>query len=358
MKDPHDRPIHYHAPRSLYLGVLVIVVAAVGVIGVRIYRVASDLRSTPLATQPQELIPFRELVQPNESSILFLGDIMLDRGVEVVVDRHDTDYTFPFALSKDVTSAYDLTFANLEGPISDQGHDLGGKYSFRFQPQAVDGLLSAGIDVVSLANNHIWDYGRDALCDSPNVLAEAGISSVGAGCDAQIANQPFVTDLPNGKRLAILAYQNLYPRSLEAAAEKPGFSNFDVDQIITTIDDLKNFQGVDVVAVSMHWGYEYKTRSHQSQQTIAHQLVDGGADLIIGHHPHVAQEIERYQDGWIVYSMGNFIFDQSFSEETMKGVAAEVILTKDGDIMLNPLYYHLNDEFQPYFDNNYATESN
>lgn len=276
-----------------------------------------------------------QLSNPNQSaSLIFVGDIMLSRSVQKQIERNGNDYSFPFASSSEFLKSSDFTFGNLEGPISDQGKDQGSIYSFRSNPRVVEGLISAGFDVVSLANNHIWDWGKEALKDTINILKNNKIMPVGAGINYQDANNEKMLVISNGSlgektRIGFLAFTNLYPKSLIATEDSPGISNFDIENIKNQILKIKEGKSADLVVVSVHWGEEYQQQSNMLQQSIAHQLIDAGADIIIGHHPHVIQEVEQYKGKWVFYSLGNFIFDQNFSKETMEGLVAKVTLVRD-----------------------------
>lgn len=279
-------------------------------------------------------------------TLLFVGDIMLDRSVRKQIER-EQDPLYPFVRIADTIRTADVAFANLEGPISDRGTNQGSIYSFRFEPVGTKHSLSfAGFDVVSLANNHIWDWGVDALTDTVRHLDEAGIGHVGAGRTSVEANTPFVTQVGDTK-IAMLGYTNLYPRSLEATDNQPGVSSFRVASATEQIESLKA-AGTDIVIVSFHWGVEYEMHSTSSQQVIARALVDAGADLIIGHHPHAIQEVEEYQGKYIVYSLGNFVFDQNLSRFTMKGLMVRASV-KDKKIEgLEQIPIQLTPTFQPY----------
>ena len=288
--------------------------------------------------------PRQEVVEEvGDPRILFVGDVMLDRGVLNRINEYgDGDYRFPFAYAEPVFAEYDHVVANLEGPVSDRGTLVGSKYSFRFPSLVAPVLQEVGIDTVSLANNHIWDYGKEALCDSVVHLHDAGIGTVGAGCTDALANQAHDVVI-NGVSVRFLSYTNLYPDGLTARGEFPGVSDLDFDRI----EGLLGTPGVNIVL--MHWGDEYEPRSHPRDQEIARKLIDIGADAVIGHHPHVTQEIETYNNGVIVYSLGNFIFDQYFSEETMRGYAVGLELGETTVNRFEVLPYRLNDQYQPIF---------
>ena len=287
-----------------------------------------------------------ELAKAKEIKLILVGDLMLDRGVANQIKKHG-DFNYPFLNLADFLNSTDLVFGNLEGPISSGGVKQGSIYSFRFDPKVAEALRWAGFDVVSLANNHILDYGSTALLDTRSYLEESGVKFAGAGKNYEEANGAAILEVKS-KKLAFLAYTNLLPKGLAAQGGQAGVSDFDVSKIKTKIKELK--EKADLVIVSMHWGEEYQPKVSLSQQKIAHEFIEVGADLVVGHHPHVPEEIEQYKDGWIIYSLGNFVFDKNFSDETMEGLVAEVKII-DGKIdSVEPIRVKINPTFQPYLE--------
>ena len=284
----------------------------------------------------------------SDSYTIFLaGDVMLDRGVAMRVEQYGNgDWRFPWQLVADRLRLFDLVFVNHEGVMSDVGQDAGGKYSFNFPVAALDGLLFAGVDVVSLANNHIFDWGGAALCNTRQRLIASGIGVVGAGCDYTEANAPYVHTFPDGSSVGFLGYTSFYPNGA-AGEHNPGISEYSDDQMKAAIASLQEV--VDVVIVSLHWGEEYQSQSNTEQQQVGRILIDAGADIIAGHHPHTIQEVEEYNGGWIVYSLGNFIFDQYFSKETMEGLTATATVQGGEVVSLVTEKVILNTQFQPIF---------
>lgn len=279
------------------------------------------------------------------ASLVFVGDIMLARAVGDVITRNN-DPNFPFVRSAPAIAAADLAFANLESPISDRGQNQGSIYSFRADPTVVGGLLLSGFDVFSLANNHIWDYGAAALTDTVSRLTKAGIKTIGAGTDEQQANEPAFFEI-KGMKIAFLGYTTLLPATLEAQGSHPGTSHPTIAAITQSIKNLR--PRADVVIVSLHWGQEYAPIPTPDQENFARALVDAGADLVVGHHSHVAQKVERYKNSWIAYSLGNFIFDQSFSKETTEGLLLTAVLdsrTKKIE-SVSKKTFPINESYQP-----------
>jgi poly-gamma-glutamate synthesis protein (capsule biosynthesis protein) len=284
------------------------------------------------------------IVEEPTSTLLFVGDIMLSRGVAWRVGKEGGDYTYPFARVADRIRSADLAFGNLEGPISARGTDQGSAYSFRAAPDALVGLTGAGFDALSLANNHIWDWGQRALIDTIDTLRAERIVPIGAGHDTAEANAPALFDI-KGTRIGILAFTTLYPRGLEAGVGTPGVSATDRTTMVAAVRAAR--QDTDVLIVSMHWGDEYVPHATAAQQELGHALVDAGADFVIGSHPHVPEPIERYGTGWIAYSLGNFVFDRGVSDETRKGLMV-LVTVRAGDIIdIQEIRTRINDDFQP-----------
>lgn len=304
-------------------------------------------------TAPLPVVVGREGVRYEEKqadsyTIFLAGDVMLDRGVAWWVARHDdADWRFPWQFVADRLRLFDIVFVNHEGVMSDFGRDAGGVYSFNFPLAALDGLLFASVDVVNLANNHSFDQGAVALCDTVRRLRAHGVGTVGAGCSYDEANAPYVRTFRDGSSVGFLGYTSFYENGA-AGADYPGISDYSLEFMRERVAALKG--EVDVVVVSLHWGNEYHGRSNKGQQRVGRMLVDAGADVIVGHHPHVIQEVERYNGGWILYSLGNFIFDQYFSEETMEGLTA-VVTVRGGDVMsVVTEKVLLNKYYQPMFE--------
>jgi len=277
----------------------------------------------------------------DQIQLLFVGDIMLSRNIGEIITR--TSPEFPFEKIAAVTNAADITIGNLEGPISNRGMNQGSEYSFRADPDVAAGLKFAGFDLLSLANNHIWDWGTAALADTLQILEDNEIQFVGAGRTEAEANTPAIIE-KNGLTLAFLSYTNLYPKSLFAKGSNPGVSAWDPDKIIETTSALKHSS--DLVVILLHWGEEYETQTRTDQRSWARELIEAGADLVVGHHPHVVQEIEQYKQGWIAYSLGNFVFDQNF-DATRRGLVLAVNVKAHGIDSVRPMEIQFTENFQP-----------
>ena len=277
-------------------------------------------------------------------TLLFVGDVMLSRGIgQIMVKKND--WRHPFLQIADLLNGADITIGNLESPISERGTRMGSIYSFRADPRAIEGLLYAGFDVLSIANNHIWDYGADATTDTISLLDNVGIGVVGGGMDYEKAHQPFVKEMKD-TRIAFLGYTNLVPPSTTFSASKPAIAFLDVDQIVSDIKEAE--RAADLVVIILHWGNEYETIQSIDQEKIGKALINSGAKLVIGHHPHVVQPVEEYDEGFIAYSLGNFVFDQNFSPETKKGLILKAVIKDKEIINIEKLGINFSPSFQPY----------
>lgn len=292
-----------------------------------------------------------EIEEPNFATLSFLGDIMLDRGVRSSINKNfGGDYSALFD-KLEILKKSDVVFANLEGPASDTGEDMNNLYSFRMDPSVIPALKGAGISMVSVANNHVGDWGRNAYVDTLARLKENEIQYTGGGTKFEAENPTIVEK--NGIKIGFLGFSDVGPDWMEARnkitdggpIEEQGLllaSNPRFDEIVANAS-----KQVDHLVVSFHWGEEYKNKNNARQQQLAHKAIDNGAKLVIGHHPHVIQNTEVYKNGFIAYSLGNFIFDQKFSTATMEGMLLEMKLYKDGTMTSKKNTVKLNKVFQP-----------
>lgn len=255
-------------------------------------------------------------------SIAAVGDIMLGGKAEAFLERKGYDY--PFAATAHLLRSADIAIGNLETPLTDRGGPVVDKtYLFRNPPDKVaPALKSAGFDIVNLANNHVLDYGAEGLRDTIDALNRIGIAHVGAGMNLQEARRAVVLTLPNGQTAGFLGYSNTFPEEFWATSALPGTAFGHVEHVQNDVRVLAA-QGVDIIVVSFHWGRERQTELRSYQPLLAHAAIDAGADLVIGHHPHILQGVERYKQGLVLYSLGNYTF-ATFSNSVHTSVVARV----------------------------------
>ncbi len=219
-----------------------------------------------------------------------------------------------FSAVQPALSSADLLVGNLECVISDLGQAQPKAYRFRAPPEAAAALSLAGFSVVGVANNHAMDYDSDALADMITRLNERNILTVGAGKNAAAAHAPVIIER-KGLRIAFLAYVDVLvesrtgfdTRTWTAGPNSPGVAWAEPKRMASDIEAAKT--QADVVIVLLHSGLEGRTEIYPAQQAEAQAAIDAGAALVLGSHPHVLQQTEKYHGGLIVYSLGNFVFD-------------------------------------------------
>lgn len=224
----------------------------------------------------------------------------------------------------------DLTIVNLECAVSDLGAPEPRRYTFRGDPEALPAMRLAGVDVANLANNHSLDFGPEAMLDGRANLVAAGIRPVGAGADVREAGHP-ATVRVKGRTIAVLGFTEIVPANgWYATADRPGVARGgDSEAMAAAVAAVA--KAADVVVVSIHWGIERSTRPTAEQVERAKALIDAGADVILGHHPHVVQPLSWYKGRPIFYSLGNFVWRRSFAASYDTGIA-EVRIAPNGTV--------------------------
>ncbi len=244
--------------------------------------------------------------QPRTVSLVAVGDILLADSIEGLMRRKGVDY--PFSGTQAVTRSADIAFGNLECSVSLAGSPIPKQFNFRAHPNRLKALVNAGFDVVSLANNHTWDYGRIALADTARYVRRAKIVGVGAGANRAVAHRLRIIE-KNGVRIGFLAYLGLLPALIPESETEPSVAMGSVETIREEAKVAR--PQVDVLIVSLHAGKERAPNAMPRQKSFARAAIDGGADLVIGHHPHVVQPMVKYKGKSICYSLGNFVFSTS-----------------------------------------------
>ncbi|ANE48314.1 hypothetical protein SY83_20770 [Paenibacillus swuensis] len=261
----------------------------------------------------------------------FVGDILLAGTVE---DRMMKEgWNTPYIFVKDVLSKADITVGNLETPVTKHNEPQKKSYVFKSSPDALPALKDAGFDVLSLANNHILDQGRQGLLDTMEAADEAGFERIGAGKNVDEAYKP-VMMTKQGVKVAFVGLSRVVPEgSWKAGPSTPGVAEtYDTTRPLKEI--RKADQTADLVVVVVHWGKERQEQPADHQQELAHAYIDAGADLVIGAHPHVLQGFEQYKGKWIAYSLGNFIFTTNSNPKTWDTGILETTCTKKGSCAL------------------------
>lgn len=237
------------------------------------------------------------------------------------------DQEYPWNGTIDILKRKTILVGNLEVPLSKRGAEYTKKtWILRADPRTVDSLATAGFDVLTLANNHIMDYGPIALQDTLAALDNAKIARAGAGMNRDQAREPAFLTAPDGTKFAFLSYSLTYPEIFWANSIRPGTPYGDPSFFIPDIKKAKTL--VDHVVVSFHWSAELQYYPSAYQKNYGRLAIDAGASVILGHHPHVLQGIEIYKDGLIAYSLGNYVFG-SYSKRVKDSIILEIECAKD-----------------------------
>ncbi|OGZ78500.1 MAG: hypothetical protein A2528_01625 [Candidatus Staskawiczbacteria bacterium RIFOXYD2_FULL_37_9] len=288
--------------------IIKIILIAVAVISATVYLFLPENLSSPNNKFPQ---------QKSFARILFVGDLMLDRGIRYYANKNGGN-NFIFEKIFLTLSENDLVVANLEGPITDNKSISSGtapgsanNYFFTFDPGVAKTLFENNIKLVSLGNNHILNFGRGGLAQTKNYLDKANVDYFGA------ADYPKTISAEiNGIKITFINYN-----------EFSEIGELEQKETIEEIEKAKTYS--DIIVIYCHWGVEYALTASDSQKNLAHNFINAGADLVIGSHPHVIEPMEIYNGKKIYYSLGNFIFDQYFSEAVRNGLGVAVKINKN-----------------------------
>ncbi|WP_374328426.1 CapA family protein [Azonexus sp.] len=250
------------------------------------------------------LLPVPVWADASTVSVAFVGDVMLDDTPGKVI-RQGRDPLAPFAA---ILDSADLRIANLECVVAHGGKAEADKpYTFRAPPRVLK-LVKRHFDAVGLANNHSGDFGPAAFGEMLGHLDKAGLGYFGGGRTLADAHRPLIVER-KGLRIALLGYNEFFPRSFEAGHNQPGIAWSEDEQVLLDIRQARQRDRADLVIPVMHWGWEHETRASERQKALARRMIDAGADAVVGGHPHVTQEIEIYRGKPVIYSLGNFVFD-------------------------------------------------
>ena len=282
--------------------------------------------------------------EPAYVDVIFGGDVMLARHVQTI-QQDSGSFLTAWENIADVFRSADIAVVNLESPFSEQGPYPDEGFFFKARPENIDGLNFTGIDLASLANNHFGNAGIAGAEFTFQHLQDNNIQYVGAGYTEKEAYEGIVIER-NGISTGFLAQS--YDAGFQAVADNTGMAIIDIEKLTNSIYELKK-QGADLVVAIFHGGIEYISYPNWQQKEFAYAAIDAGADFVIGHHPHWIQDIEKYNDKYIFYSLGNLIFDQNWSRETSEGLVLQARLEKGGIKSFSLLPILIEENFQPRF---------
>ncbi len=270
-----------------------------------------------------------------------LGDHPLCTGFGTHSRMRREPPTFPFAHVQSLLAGADLRFGNLECTLSERGLKPNDYHSvqMRGQESYLAGLAGAGFEVLNHANNHSMQHGKEPFRETLRLLKNANIAVCGVA-QGNTSVPAIVT--VKGLRIGFLGY-SLRPR--QYFTETPLYAEGSSESITADVRALR--AAADIVVVSLHWGDEFIDRPSPDDVQLAHDVIDAGADLIIGHHPHVLRGVERHGRGWIVYSLGNFVCDMLWEEELRETAVCECRLSPSGVEQVKLIPVRINDDSQP-----------
>ncbi len=323
---------------------------------ISIFLSCANKPKTTLEQKEQENFPIlkpeishqRQLFKPepifSAVSVVAVGDMMLGNHTAQYIKKFG--YEYPFAATDSILRSGDITIGNLEGPFATGGVQFPKKFTFKVPPEFATSLSFAGFNVVTLANNHILDYGVEALTETVAALDSLEIAYCGAGPNRESACKPTIVE-KNGLKIAIFGYSMTFPAEFWAS-DTSGGTCFPYESVLKRT--IPHYDSTcDIVITNFHWGRELKNMPRDYQIEMAHKVIDLGADLVIGHHPHVLQGMEIYKNRLIAYSLGNFSF-ASYSKRATESVILKVTLMSDGFLFARVIPINVNNhevQFQP-----------
>jgi len=271
--------------------------------------------------------------------LVAVGDILLCRTVEERMNQYGVE--FPFAVTGDLLRSADIALGNLECPLSTRGEPIDKRFLFRAHPRNLAALSWAGVDIVSLANNHLLDFGEEVMKDTLEGLQDSKVLYVGAGLSEEEAHRPVIMEV-RGVKIAFLAYAAIRWKGSPEVPTETRVAFAEIDRVREDVRRAK--EQADLVVVIMHLGTEYQSQPDAEQLAVSQVAVEAGATLVIGHHPHLFQETTPYLGGFIAYSLGDFVFDMPWEEE---GAILRAFLTADGLEQVEVIPVEIVDGVQP-----------
>lgn len=272
-------------------------------------------------------------IREKKDVFCFVGDVFLSKKPRTAYDEHGLSGIIDDGYLK-ILKGSDFNIANLECSITDDTENAENKtFTFALPTGYIKPLKEMGFDLFTLANNHILDYGINSMLNTMKVLDENEFIHIGVGNNIEEAKKAYIKEI-EGKRYAFLAASAVLPNdNWKATYDRAGvFNGYDISELCDEVRDVKPF--VDKVIVYMHWGRELETVSNAWQKQYARRIVDAGADLVVGSHPHMVQEIEYYKNVPIVYSLGNFIYGGTMRDTILISATFDYSIDKNGQLQL------------------------
>jgi poly-gamma-glutamate capsule biosynthesis protein CapA/YwtB (metallophosphatase superfamily) len=321
----------------VWLGLFFVAVAVVALVGLtELGFVGATTKKQSVARTTPKARPTTPKPKPTATSVTIVagGDLMADQGVASYIQTYGA--TSVLAGVEPLLSSADFAFVNLESPLSNLGTRQAWKdVTFEGDPRMAPALASAGVDVVTMANNHAMDYGSAALLDTIARLKKVHVAVTGAGATTAAAYAPVILK-HKGVKVAFLGYSDVLPAGY-VAGSGPGIAPARSD-MTKVIEDIRAAKAkADFVVVAFHWGVERDQTPNADQIAEGHAAIDAGADLVMSSHPHVLQGVESYNGGLIAYSLGDFVFEHSSLETGQTVLITTDISKKEITATLTPV---------------------
>jgi poly-gamma-glutamate synthesis protein (capsule biosynthesis protein) len=285
-----------------------------------LYKYFYNTSKTAKENLNQEILENKNSQKENEEEnkeikLLFVGDIMLSRGVEYVSGKYKNYPNFPFQNIEEFLKNFDLTIGNLESPITKKGpYVVPYSLVFNTNPKYVKVLENAGFDILTFANNHFLDKGEKGAKETMEIMNNSNLKYIGVGENCHLG---LVKEIGNIK-VGFLGYSYTGQNSGGSVPHRLVCDWNDFEQIKNDIENMKN--KVDHIIVFTHTGEEYKNEPTKQDEVKMKSLIDMGVSAVVSSHPHVVQKVEKYNSGVIAYSLGNFVFDNQEIKGTDKGL--------------------------------------
>jgi len=263
----------------------------------------------------------------SETTVVFTGDIMLDRGVRSMIERRGVDYLFSAGVDS-VFRLAQVVVGNLECPATKIKAPVFKRFIFQGEPEWLQALRRHGFTHLNLANNHALDQGREGLMDTRHQIEAVGMVPIGAGHNMDEASQPvLLTAKP--RPVWLVPSLRLALENFAYLPDQPCVSQEPMDSLLQRVHRLRKADSTAVIIVSLHWGGEHTLKPVPRQRVDAHQLLLAGADVLVCHHTHTLQTIEEWRGRYIYYSIGNFIFDQQ-KPLNRRACMVRLLIKRDG----------------------------
>lgn len=275
--------------------------------------------------------------------IIYVGDIMVDD----LPGKYIEEGKDPFAEFQQIFEKADLVVGNLECVVGSKGRPEDKPWTFQAHPRVIP-VLARHFDALSVANNHTGDYGKEAFLETLDLL-KGKVATFGGGRNLAAAREPLLVER-KGLKIALLGYNEFKPRSFAATDKTPGCAWAVDDHVLADIQAAKAKHRADIVIPYMHWGHEGEPEPSERQKTFSRQMIDAGASVVIGAHPHIVQGADVYKNRLIMYSLGNFVFDDFEDPSAFLGWAVRMRFDRDGLASWDTLIARIDQQGIPHLD--------